>query len=217
MKKIDIFDFHPDGVVVDAGDFPKNPLALSMIDSVEKVVCCDGATDDFVASGRIPWRIVGDGDSISQALLAEFKDIFRPSPDQETNDQTKAVNYLRNHGCKRIAIVGATGKREDHMLGNVSLLVEYLKAGLEARIYTDHGVFIPCNGNCEVECLPKTQVSVFNFGARSMTSLGLKWPLRDFSNWWQGTLNEAPSGLFSVKAEGDYILFVTYRPKSERN
>ena len=61
------------------------------------------------------------------------------NPDQETNDQTKAVNYLMEKGFRRIAIVGATGRREDHTLGNISLLMEYMRMGQKYVMYTDYG------------------------------------------------------------------------------
>lgn len=35
-----------------------------------------------------------------------------------------------------------TGKREDHTLGNISLLLYYLQEGIDVRAYTDYGVFI---------------------------------------------------------------------------
>lgn len=111
-------------------------------------VCCDGAADRYLASGRVPDRIVGDGDSLSVENQKRYASIIRYNPDQETNDQTKAVNYLMEKGFRRIAIVGATGRREDHTLGNISLLMEYMRMGAEVRMYTDYGFFVPMKGDC---------------------------------------------------------------------
>ena len=88
------------------------------------VVCCDGAANEYLNRGLRPWRVVGDCDSLSPEATQIFKDIVRRNPDQETNDQTKAITYLANKGLRRIAIVAATGRREDHTLGNISLLIE---------------------------------------------------------------------------------------------
>lgn len=203
-------DFLPEAVVIDAGDFPTNPVALRWLDECERVVCCDGAANRFIATGRQPWRIVGDCDSLSPELLKEYGAIVRRIPEQESNDQTKAVRYLAGKGIRKIVILGATGKREDHTLGNISLLVEYMKHGIEARIYTDYGVFIPMSGDAEFETPVGTQVSIFNFGATGLNAEGLRYPIRDFDSWWQGTLNETTAPRFTIHAHGPLLLFLNY-------
>lgn len=205
-----ISNFIPEAVVVCAGEFPVSPIPLGMLSSCSKIVCCDGAANEYIASGLPLWRIVGDCDSLLPEYLRDYSEIIRRFLDQETNDQTKAVNYLRSHGIKKIAIVAATGRREDHTLGNISLLIEYHKQGVDARIYTDYGVFLPVTGCVELECSVGTQISIFNFGAKGFKSEGLKYPIYDFTQWWQGTLNETTSSLVRIEAEGSYLIFVNY-------
>lgn len=209
-KEIDIYDFDAEAAILDAGTFPTNEYALRWLRKCKKIVCCDGAANTFIGMGYHPWRIVGDFDSLSPAILTKYKEIVRHNPDQETNDQTKAVEYLTKKGIRKIVILGATGKREDHTLGNISLLTTYLEKGLDVRIFTDYGVFIPIEGRCVVKCETGTQVSIFNFGATGMRASGLRYPLRDFDNWWQGTLNEATSQSFNIEASGRYLIFVNY-------
>ncbi len=205
-----INDFSPQAVIVDAGTLPHNSIALQWLDRCGLTVCCDGAADGFISTGRIPWRIVGDCDSISQETRQRYAAILRPNPDQETNDQTKSVKYRAAKGIRRIVIIGATCRREDHTLGNISLLTEYLKHGIEARIYTDYGVFIPVSGGQRFVCPPGTQVSIFNFGATGMRAEGLRYPIRDFDSWWQGTLNETTDQEFAIYAEGICLVFINY-------
>lgn len=205
-----ITNFTPEAVVIDAGSFPTNEIALGWLDGCDRIVCCDGAADRFIAAGYRPWRIVGDCDSISTELRREYSSIVRSFSEQETNDQTKAVRYLAGKGIRRIVILGATGLREDHTLGNLSLLIDYLKEGITARVYTDFGVFIPVEGTRSFSCPVGTQVSVFNFGATGIRGEGLQYPLRDFDNWWQGTLNENIEDRFTIHAEGHYLLFLNY-------
>ncbi len=211
-----IMNFEPEALIVDAGSFPKNPIALGWLEKCRRVVCCDGAANRYLASGRVPWRIVGDCDSLSPEIMERYGEIVRRFPDQETNDQTKSVRYLASKGVKRIVILGATGMREDHTIGNISLLVDYLREGIEARAYTDYGVFIPVTGDCEFECPAGTQISIFNFGAKELRSEGLRYPLRDFDSWWQGTLNETTAPRFRFHADGYCLLFINY-PSTERS
>ncbi len=110
-----ITDFDPEAVIIDAGTLPSNPHALRWLDESRHTVCCDGAVNSFDKTRRKIWRIVGDCDSISPELAEKYAAILRRNPDQETNDQTKAIHYLHQRlGVKRVVILGATGKRDDH-------------------------------------------------------------------------------------------------------
>lgn len=203
--------FMAEAVILDAGAFPKNAQVVRWLDSGLPVVCCDGAADSYIASGRIPWRIIGDCDSLSSEIREKYADIVHRVPEQETNDQTKSVRYLVARGFRRIAILGATGLREDHTLGNISLLIEYLKHGIEARIYTDYGIFIPVHDEIVFDSPLATQVSIFNFGASDMTSEDLKYPIRDFHNLWEGTLNETVMPTVRIKGKGYFMIYIVYQ------
>lgn len=199
-----------EAVVLANGDYPTNPLPLEVLAEAPYVICCDGGADEYIRRGHTPDVIIGDGDSLSVENRTKHADILHRISDQETNDQTKAVHYLMAQGKRRIAIVGATGKREDHTLGNLSLLIDYMRAGADVRTYTDYGVFIPCTDTCTFPCHPEQQISIINFNACKLHGKGLVYPLSDFTNWWQGTLNECTGTEFTVEAEGEYLIMINY-------
>lgn len=210
-------EFEPQVVILGGGDYPSHDIPQQLLQGAERVLCCDGAVYGFLRNGGKPWRIVGDCDSINNppsqadaALLEPFKDLVRHNPDQETNDQTKAVKYCQEHGFTRLAIVGGTGRREDHTLGNISLLATYLQMGLDVRMYTDHGVFIPCRDTFTATLPLSTQISIFNISARDFTSEGLRYPLYDFTQLWQGTLNENTTPEIKVLAHGIFLIYLCY-------
>ena len=198
-----------DAVVLANGEYPAGPLPLKILAEAPYVVCCDGGANEYIRRGHTPDVIIGDGDSLSDENRRKFGHILHRISDQETNDQTKAVNFLLAQGKRRIAIIGATGKREDHTLGNISLLIDYLRAGADVRTYTDYGIFIPCRSTRTFPSHPGQQVSIINFTAHGLHGKGLVYPLSDFTNWWQGTLNECTSTEFTIEAEGEYLVFVT--------
>ena len=199
-----------DAVIVAGGEFPTAPQPLEILQSAPFVVCCDGAADNYIATGCVPDAIVGDGDSISAVNREKFAHLLHIMSEQETNDQTKAVRFLVEKGMRNIAIVGATGRREDHTIGNISLLIEYARMGCDVRSFTDHGVFIPCNGTTTHKCCKGQQVSIFSITAKEMSAEGLLYPIYDFNNWWQGTLNECTGEEFTINANGEYLLFINY-------
>lgn len=200
----------PEAVILANGEYPTHELPLKLLKEARFVVCCDGAANEYISRGHTPDVIIGDGDSLSPENKIRFSGIVHHIADQETNDQTKAVRFLQEKGFRRIAILGATGKREDHTLGNISLLIDYMKSGMEVRTFTDHGVFMPIEGTQTFASHRGQQVSIINFGAKGLKGEGLVYPLSDFTNWWQGTLNEATTDHFSIYCEGEYLLFIAY-------
>lgn len=199
-----------DAVILANGDYPSSPLPLKLLEEAPYVVCCDGGADAYIANGHLPDVIIGDGDSLSEANRLKYTSLLHHNPNQETNDQTKAVQFLLSQGKRRIAIVGATGKREDHTIGNISLLMEYNRMGATVRSYTDYGFFVPCKDTCTFECKEGQQVSIFNFTAKGLKSEGLAYPIYDFTTWWQGTLNTCTGSSFTIEAKGEYLVFINY-------
>ena len=200
----------PEAVILANGEYPMHVLPLKILEEAQFVICCDGAANEYILRGHTPDIIIGDGDSLSPENKTRFSDIIHHIADQETNDQTKAVHFLQEKGYQRIAIVGATGKREDHTLGNISLLLDYMKSGMEVRTVTDYGVFIPANGTQTFMSHTGQQISIINFGAKGLQGEGLVYPLSDFTNWWQGTLNEATSDEFTIHCTGEYLVFLAF-------
>ena len=200
----------PQAVILANGEYPAHELPLRLLAEAQFVVCCDGAANEYSSRGHTPDVIIGDGDSLLPEYKKRFSSIILQISDQETNDQTKAVHYLQSKGIRKIAIVGATGKREDHTLGNISLLVEYMRSGMEVRTVTDYGTFIPVSDTQSFASHPGQQVSIINFGAEGLKGEGLFYPLSDFSNWWQGALNEATADEFTIHCTGEYLVFLAY-------
>lgn len=194
-------------VILANGEYPSHEVPLSILQQAAYLACCDGAANACIANGFTPDAIVGDGDSLSDEVRMRFADRIHRISEQETNDLTKTVAYLRSIGKHYIAIVGATGLREDHTLGNISLLMEYMRMGVQVAMFTDYGVFIPCNGKQQFACSEGQQVSIFNFGAKHFVGDGLRYPIYDFTNWWQGTLNECIKKVITIDADGDYLLY----------
>ena len=97
--------YTPEAVILANGEYPTCPVPLTMLEEASFVACCDGAANEYISRGHTPDVIVGDGDSLSTEYHKRFSPIIHQIPDQETNDQTKAVRYLQKRGFRRIAIV----------------------------------------------------------------------------------------------------------------
>lgn len=202
----------PETIILADGDFPVHPLVVALLDACPYVVCCDGAANRYIRSGRMPVAIVGDGDSLLPEVREQYGSLIHSEAEQDTNDLSKAFRFCLSQGRRDILILGATGKREDHTLGNISLLMDYMDLATVSML-TNYGVFTPVKGNAEFQSYPGEQVSVFNMGGcTSLSARGLIYPLSVFTNWWQGTLNEAAGGNFTILTDGKILVFRTYIP-----
>ena len=197
-------------VILCDGSFPKHHIPLSVLESAEQIICCDGAADKLIAYGLEPTFIVGDIDSVSEKTKTTFADRIVLNTDQETNDQTKAIEFVLSRGIKDVAILGATGKREDHTIGNISLLLDYAQK-LNVRSISNSGIFQAVLQSQSFPSFKGQQVSIFSVGTpATITSKSLKYPLNNttLNSWWMGTLNECLSDSFSVNFKnGKLILF----------
>lgn len=196
-------------VILANGEFPrKDGEAWKLLSAAARVVCCDGAADAYHRRfRRWPSVIIGDFDSISR-LSSRFS--RSPAlvwiPDQDTNDLEKAINYCAKQGWRDPVIVGATGRREDHTLGNVFRALDY---GCE--IVTDTGHFVPVCGKATFKTSKGAAVSVFATDPKTrMTSKGLEWPLDEvrFRNLYCATLNRTTGSRVTLTATKSVSVYI---------
>ena len=180
-------------VILAAGDFPKKGgVARKLLAGATRVVACDSAADAYRRAFRKwPAVVIGDLDSFRHpsSLIPLPSSLLIREANQDTNDLEKAMAYCAKQGWPKPVIVGATGKREDHTLGNVFRALAY---GCE--IVTDCGRFIPIRGKMALKVKKGAAVSVFAPDPKTrMTSKGLEWPLDEvrFRNLYCATLNRA--------------------------
>jgi thiamine pyrophosphokinase len=214
-----MFDYQSQSytVIVADGTFPEHEIPLGYLRNAKRIVCCDGSSQNLVNAGFEPDAIVGDMDSLNSMLAIRFAERIFRDESQETNDLTKAVSWCSERGYNDIIIVGATGKREDHTIGNISLLAEYAK-NMNVIMGTDTGILIPLLRSAELVSFPGQQVSIFSIDTETeVTSYGLKYPLKGtmIKNWWVATLNEAIGERFSLKfTNGRIIVYLKYEEQS---
>jgi len=201
-------------IVIANGDFPTGQWVAPLLGNADRIVCCDGAAENYVAwLGLQPYAqgrrvtVVGDGDSLPESLPRRAADMGLELErvvveEQDYNDLTKATRYAMAHwgkdegGETSITYIGATGKREDHTLGNISLLAWYMKQwpGVRFCMRSDYGTFLPFENHARLATRKGQQVSLFSLSPDvPVSAKGLRWPIaeRRLGWWWEATLNEA--------------------------
>ncbi|MCB6343985.1 thiamine diphosphokinase [Enterocloster lavalensis] len=113
-----------------AGSFLEN-------ERFDKVIAVDAGLERAAALGLVPDLIVGDFDTVKPEILEQYRrmehivwDVHQPEKDE--TDTELALQKAQAIGSGEIAVLGATGGRIDHMLGNIHLLFPCLQKGIHA-------------------------------------------------------------------------------------
>lgn len=196
-----------DIVIICDGIFPKTEYPRYLIRTADFIICCDGALTKFIRNShkifgedRLPDLVIGDMDTLSTAMQRKYSEIIIKETEQEHNDQTKAVRWAINNisDIDSIHILGSTGGRADHTIGNLSLLMEYTRMfdldEIMIEAVSDEGIVFPINDTTEFECGEGREISIFSpDNTLKIKSEGLVYKTDDvvFDNWWKASLNKA--------------------------
>lgn len=196
-------------VIICDGQFPESEYPRYLMRTADYTICCDGALTKYLRHGRSifgeerrPDLVIGDMDTLSRAMQKKHDDIIIKVEEQEHNDQTKAVRWALTEmeGVGYIYILGATGGRLDHTIGNASLLMEYTRMfdlaakGVTIEMISDTCTAFAVNDTVEFDCGIGRKVSIFSpDNSLRIKSKGLEYPTDEvvFDNWWKATLNKA--------------------------
>ena len=196
-------------IILAAGEFPYGTIARALLDSAERIVCCDGAAEELCAAGYTPSAIVGDLDSLPERLRHDLATLIHHRPEQDVNDLWKAITYAIEQGEREITILGAFGRREDHSFGNLALAAARMHE-IEIRIVGDHGSFDFTDEEASFESFDGQQISLFTLCPQTTISVhGLRYepPHNHLAALWQGVSNEACGEEFTIKTDGPTIVY----------
>jgi len=198
------------GCVVCNGEIHDYGRAKSQIRSAGLVVAADGGSTHLEVMGIVPHAIIGDMDSVGRAWWPEGEPIERVRfpPDKDKSDAELAIDLAFERGCDSVSLLGATGGRLDHELGNVSLLAKY--AGRVAIV--DGGatlVAVAPSHECALRGKPGAIVSLIPFpAAERVTTHGLEYGLvsHDLTPGTRGVSNVLLESKASVSVRGGLLL-----------
>ena len=99
-------------------------------------IAVDKGLEFFSRNELWPDYIVGDFDSADTSVLKKYPEekIIRLNPMKDDTDTEHALRMALSMNCASIDVIGATGTRLDHVLGNIQLLGIALKAGVECNM-----------------------------------------------------------------------------------
>ena len=197
-------------VILCNGEFPRKAYPLYLLENADVVVCCDGAAVKYLrkfGEKRVPEAVIGDMDSLPRKWREKLEPIVVHVEEQDDNDMTKAMRYVLEHypDVTDIHILGATGLREDHTVGNLGLLMEYTRmfdlGDIRVEMVSDYSTAFALTDSCELHVGKGRRVSLFSpDNTLTIKSEGLQWSTDGvvFDNWWPATLNRATTDVVKL-------------------
>jgi thiamine pyrophosphokinase len=202
-------------VILCDGEYPLKLTIEAELKRADLFIVADGGAYAARSLGLKPDVIIGDLDSY-EITGSETAEVIH-DPDQETNDLEKALHYARKKRAGHISIFGATGKRLDHTLKNLSVLLQFNPVFESIRIKDRFSTIRLIESPFKEDFPLNTTVSLFPLSGRveGITTRGLKYPLKRgvLENGVQdGSSNETVRKTVEIEFEkGDLLLIINHQ------
>ena len=187
------------------------PTNLPNISNYEVICATDGAYH-FLEKNKIkPNFISGDFDSIEN-LPKDIEVIH--TPNQDFTDFDKILQILFEKGFKNVDVFGASGKEQDHFLGNLHTAIQW-KNKISLTFFDNHSRYFLADKNTEILNSVDKIISLVPFPeATNITTKGLQYPLQDEKLTFGqriGTRNKAIKNKVEISFKtGELFIFINH-------
>ena len=209
-------------VLIITGGHIEEAFAVSYIKNYRPgyVIAADGGMEFCRRQNIVPDCIVGDFDSAKEETVAYFHQIpqiiwKRFCPQKDETDTELALTTAFEHQASEIHILGATGTRLDHVLGNIRLLQKALTRDIPAYIIDTNNRISLADG---VKKIKKNEqygkyVSILLLGntVKNITLTGFLYPLehaRLYSDNTLGISNEIAKDTAVIELEEGIVIVI---------
>jgi thiamine pyrophosphokinase len=162
------------------------------------LVAVDSGAAAALAAGHLPFKVIGDMDSLAPADEARLpQGVVHRIAEQDSTDFDKV---LRSSAGSVAVGVGFLGGRADHQLANFSALVRHRH--LPCILLGESDVVFAAPPEIEVAAAPGMRVSLFPLAPVAGVSDGLHWPIEGLPMapaGLHGTSNRVAEGAASVR------------------
>jgi thiamine pyrophosphokinase len=187
------------------------------------VIAADSGMEVLYRHHLTPDIIVGDFDSVSPEALSFFRDsdsieFEELNPVKDDTDTEYALRDAISRGVHSVTILGGTGSRVDHVLGNICLLGAGLASDVEVEIVDPHNRIRMIDSSITIRKKEQygTAVSLIPFSdeVTGVTLTGFKYNLSEYTMKGFNTLgisNEIADEEATVSLKSGYLLVVESR------
>ncbi len=187
-----------DGVIISGGtvdsDFTADCLSelgitADLGHACDRLIAADKGLLWCAQAHMVPAHIVGDFDSSGLEILKDYQgrrdvEIRRFIPEKNYTDTDIAVSLAMELKWKRVLLLGATGTRMDHMLGNIQVAARAAAGGCRVITADPHNRITVHTQSFQLEKTRQwgSYVSFFPWGEQveNLTLQGFAYPLENY-------------------------------------
>jgi thiamine pyrophosphokinase len=177
-----------------------------------EVICATDGAYQFLKEQQItPNFISGDFDSLEN-IPKDIEVIY--TPNQELTDFDKILQILFDRGFKKIHVFGASGKEQDHFLGNLHTAI-YWKKRLKLTFFDNYARYFLADKTTKIGTEKGKIISLIPFPeAKNITTSGLQYDLKNESLAFGkriGTRNNATKNKVEISFDtGELFIFINH-------
>lgn len=124
-------------LIIGGGIPPKKELLEQEMAKAQLHIGADSGGHVYLGYGHRPDIVIGDLDSFVYTRH-EGVQVLEVA-DQDSNDLEKCLDYACKQGARSVTVLGATGKRFDHTIKNLSVMRRYFSIFDDIRFKDNHG------------------------------------------------------------------------------
>lgn len=191
---------------------PRPDLFMEVYAWSDYFIAADGGGNTARVFDRLPDIVVGDLDSFNPHPDDTFQ--VTRDPDQETNDLEKALTIAQAKQASEVVVLGATGRRVDQTLKNLSVLRQFSPYFQQLTIKDEFNEMFLLPKTFTIDLPVGTKVSLFPLSGvvNGICTKELKYSLSNESlenGVRDGSSNEVVGSPVTIThCEGDLIFII---------
>lgn len=176
-------------LIVAGGCPPGAELLHQCVRQADLLVAADRGVEVCLEEELIPDILIGDLDSAPPAVLTEARmrigEILKAPCEKNETDLELAAAVCVQRGADDICILGASGGRTDHLLGNLHVLLHLHFSGIKAKLEDENEIIRIIDGTARFTGIPGQTLSLIPAGkAARVSAQGLYYPLDELLLTW---------------------------------
>ena len=152
-------------LVLCAGEPCSDELLYAQAALADLIICADGAWD-WVRDKAVRIDLfVGDMDSVRADMSGIPADLVTRLPvEKDMTDGEYAADLAADRGADTVVLLGALGKRLDHALGNIQVLIGLRRRGVQGILMDDSTEIYAVNAELTVQGKEGDTLSIIPMG-----------------------------------------------------
>lgn len=197
-------------VILCDGEPPTLHLLERCLEGADLIIATDGAVRWALSASVRPDVVIGDFDSLPEPEGDWELISVGAHEEQENADGEKALRLALERGATEVVLLGATGRRLDHTLGNVWLLATYHRQAA-LTLVDDYGTCRAVSDTVTWAAEPGERISLVPLTPDVIVRThGLRWPLNEaLPPGTRGLSNEAVGGKVALEVTSGVVLVMT--------